>query len=67
MRSSTSARVLPLVSPFFHSDLRERDQKWTTEVSRVSRSASAFIHASMSTVPRSASWTMHGTRPLPSY
>src|SRR5262245_33070548 len=36
-------------------------------VSRVSRSASAFIHATMRTVPRSASCTTHGTRPLSSY
>src|SRR5690606_11134009 len=67
MRSSTTESVLPLVSPFFHSACRDRDQKCTTPVSRVSRSASAFIHASMSTVPRSASCTTQGTRPRSSY
>src|SRR3954467_13448800 len=36
-------------------------------VSRVSRSASAFIHATISTVPAAASCTTQGTSPLSSY
>ena len=57
-RSSSTASVLPEVSPFRQSRPRERLQKCASPVSRVSRSASSSIQASMSTRPQSASWTI---------
>jgi hypothetical protein len=55
--------TLPLSSPFFHSSARERDQKWAKPVSSVRASASAFIHATISTAPVVASWATAGTSP----
>src|SRR4051794_1198828 len=62
-----SARGLPLVAPLCPSSWRERLQKWTSPVSRVSASDSAFMYASVSTSPERQSCTMHGTSPRSSY
>ena len=45
-----------------HSSWRERDQNHISPVSRVRRSASSFMYASVSTSPVRASWTMQGNR-----
>src|SRR5581483_10065915 len=57
-RISSTASVLPEVLPLCQSCPRERLQNHASPVSRVSRSASASIHASMSTRPSAASWTI---------
>ena len=59
-RSSSTASVLPDVSPLRHSCSRERLQNQPSPVSRVSRSASSFIQASISTRPVAASCTIAG-------
>ena len=59
-RSSSTASVLPDVSPLRHSSSRERLQNQASPVSRVSRSASSFIQASISTRPVAASCTIAG-------
>ena len=51
-RSSSTASVLPDVSPLRQSCSRERLQNHASPVSRVRRSASSSIHASISTRPR---------------
>ncbi len=67
MRSSTSFKTLPELSPFFHRLARERDQKWTSPVSTVSRSASSFMCATISSAPLAASVTQAVIRPAASY
>ena len=62
-RASTSRCVLPEVAPFRHSSRRERDQYTTSSLANVFSNASAFIHASMSTSPVSASCVTAGIRP----
>ena len=47
--------------------LRLRLQKWASPVARVRRSASAFIQATISTSPLSASCATAGISPLVSY
>src|SRR5687768_1929452 len=56
-RTSTTRWVLPEVSPLCQRSLRLRDQKTVSPDVRVSRSVSAFIHATMSTSPVSCCWT----------
>ena len=53
--------TLPLVAPFRHSSSRERDQKWASPVRSVASRAAALAHASMRTLPSSASCTMTGS------
>ena len=57
-----SFRRLPLVSPLTHRDWRERLQKVTKPVSRVSVRASRLSQATMRTSPAGL-WTMPGMRP----
>ena len=59
-RSSTTASVAPDVSPLCQSSRRERLQNQASPLSRVRRSASSSIQASISTRPSSASWTIAG-------
>src|SRR4051812_411728 len=59
-RSSSTASVLPDVAPLCQSSSRERLQNHASPVSRVRRSASSFIHASISTRPLVASCTIAG-------
>src|SRR5215813_4595916 len=54
---STDIR-LPLVAPLRQYSSRDRLQNHASPDSRVRRSASASIHASISTRPDSASWTI---------
>src|SRR5829696_8200849 len=62
MRSSLSLWTFPEVSPLCQSSFRERDQNHISPVSRVRRSASSFMYASVSTSPVRKSWTMQGVR-----
>ena len=57
-RSSSTASVFPEVSPLRQRRPRERLKKCASPVSRVRRSASSSIQASMSTRLVSASWTI---------
>ena len=61
-RSSSTASVFPDVAPFRQSSCRDRLQNHASPVSRVSRSASASIHASIRTRPLSASCTIAARR-----
>src|SRR5579871_4366612 len=58
--SETKSRTLPDVSPLRHKRPREREKKWTSRVSTVSRSASSSMYASMRTRPERASCTIAG-------
>ena len=58
--------MLPLVAPLFHSSWRERDQNQVVPVSRVSRSDSSLIQATMSTSPVPSCCTTQGMSPLAS-
>ena len=66
MRASTTLRTWPEVSPFFQSLPRLRDQKVASPLSSVAWSASAFMCATMSTVPSGAVQTAV-IRPAASY
>ena len=57
-RSSSTAMVLPDVAPLCQYSCRERLQNHASPDSRVRRSASASIQASISTRPLPASWTI---------
>ena len=57
-RSSSTAIVLPEVAPLCQYSSRDRLQNHASPDSRVRRSASASIQASISTRPVSASWTI---------
>jgi hypothetical protein len=52
--------VFPDVAPLCQSSCRERLQNHASPLSRVSRSASSFIQASISTRPLAASCTIAG-------
>ena len=56
---------VPEVSPLCQSSPRERLQNHASPVSRVRRSASSSIQASISTRPSSASWTIAGVSSSP--
>ena len=59
-RISSTASVFPDVSPLCQSSCRERLQNHASPLSRVRRSASSSIQASIRTRPVSASWTIAG-------
>ena len=62
-RISATASVLPLSSPLRHSFLRDRLQNQPCPVSMVRASASAFMWATISTSPLSASTAIATIRP----
>ena len=61
-RISSTARVLPEVAPLCQYSSRERLQNQASPLSRVRRSASSSMYASISTRPEAASCTIAGIR-----
>ena len=62
-RISTTLWIWPLVAPLCQSSARERDQYQASPVSMVRASASAFMWATISSSPVSASVVTQVTRP----
>jgi hypothetical protein len=59
----TTRWTFPLVAPLCQSSLRDREKNVASPVSKVFSSAARLCHASISTSPVAASWTIAGTRP----
>lgn len=62
MRACTTRWATPLVPPLCHSAWRLRLPQWSPRDASVRRSASAFIHPSISTAPLPGSVVTQGSR-----